>query len=160
MVDPSKIDWSFMKSGTSLIPDTSVSDNEKIKISALLVTFMEEGLKTAATYTEHSKRKVITKKDIQNGLKLETFLFLKKDLTKRMNEHEKEITKDYYGNTSSESEDENIIINDEDIKEEYCKSNCNCTNCFQVNYILENWDKWKPLTPLEKILKKSIEKIY
>ncbi len=158
-MDPSKIDWSFMKTGLNNNSGELVSDAEKIKISAMLITFVEEGLKTAGIYTYHSKRKIITKTDIQNGLKLETFQFLKKDLSTRIKEHETEMAKDFYCNDESEEESEEESDNGKYEEEEYSKSFCKCEICMKINCVLDNWSKWEPSTPLEKILKNCIESV-
>jgi len=156
-MDPSKIDFSFMKSGNNII-DNDVGNAEKIRITAILTTYMQEAVKSAAIYVEHSERKIITPKDIQLGLKMEIFLFMKKELKKEIIENEKEIIKDFYSNlTEEEEEDDSEYITNE--TEDYKISNCKCGKCVQMNLTNKLWNSWKPETNLEHILKKNIDLI-
>ena len=51
--------------------DSNDNENTQIQIASLLTVFMENALKTAEIYTLHSKRKIITSKDISRALKRE-----------------------------------------------------------------------------------------
>ena len=158
-MDPNKIDFSFMKTGSSLLQSTSITDTDKIEIGAILITFMEEAIRTASKYTEHSKRKIVTTKDIQRALKVEVFQFTKKqDLSEKIEKNQKIISEDFYG-ISSDSEDIEDDLFVDKIDEKYKNSICSCKTCSLMNFVETFWKDWKPTNNLEDILKRNIDKM-
>lgn len=153
-------DFSFMKTGLS---NNNLDDPELIlNVSAMVTTFAAKALKEAAIYTDHNKRKIITKNDIKLCLKAETFQFLErknimKDVLKWKNIIKEDIINELKGNNNDNINEININnINENNIKNNTIK--CVCENCNYINNVDKNWHKWKPVKPIEKILKNVIDK--
>ena len=159
-MDLNNVDFTFMKTGGGN-NNFSISDDEKIDIYSLILTFMENAIKSASVYVKHSGRNIIQTMDVKLGLQQEVFMFLKRDNIKTLEKNRKEIVKDYYTMeneeeyTDDEDEDNNIIENEK--KEEFKKSTCKCEICENMNIINQNWNNWTPSTKLEEILKKNID---
>ena len=69
-------DYSFMKSGFDNLLENE-EDVEK-NVTAILLHFMKNAVRSAGIYVEHGKRNAITPEDIKRGLMLEIFLFTKR----------------------------------------------------------------------------------
>ncbi len=146
-------DYSFMKSG---FDNVQQNDDTNENIIALISLFLENAIKTSATYTQHSKRNGITKEDIKRCMMLEIFLFTKRDDTLSQLENIKNEIK----NETFESDDD-FDIDDITIPEEelipFHLSSCHCGLCKCLNNIYERWEKWTPSSPMEQIFKKHID---
>ena len=164
-MDLRNVDFSFMKAGRNNPMNNELSDVETINILSLVTTFTENALITACEYIKHSNRKIVTAKDINMAMKLEVFEFLKKDNTKTMEKHKKELTKDYFGlNTDGDEdsevdEEDDYLENQEDEEEEFTRSKCKCELCSKIHLVEDNWKSWEPKTELEVILKRNIDRV-
>ena len=147
-----------MKTGYNLVEPTGLSTSEKIDICALVTTFGENALVTSCKYVEHSGRNGVTVKDISMGMKLEVFIFLKRDNSKSIQKYKKEIAEDYYRMEDKEDEDDDFYIDDDKL-DAFSKSTCKCVLCKRLNAIDEEWNTWIPKTDFEELLKKNIDKI-
>ena len=125
-MDLNNIDFTFMKTGSG-DNNFSISDDEKIDIYSLILTFMENAIKTAGIYVEHCGRTVIQTMDIKLGLQQEVFMFLKRDNIKTLEKNRKEIVKDYY---KMENEEDDIEYTDNLIEEDYKEES---HNMFEFN---------------------------
>lgn len=146
-------DYSFMQSGFNNVHET---DDTGENIIALISLFLENAIKTSATYTEHSKRNGITKEDIKRCMMLEIFLFTKRDNTLSQLEN---IKNEIKNETSDEDDDFNLddITIPEDELNPFHLSTCECGLCKCLNNIYDRWENWAPSSPMEQIFKKHIE---
>tara|TARA_B110000977_G_C10829591_1_gene397498 strand:+ start:105 stop:563 length:459 start_codon:yes stop_codon:yes gene_type:complete len=146
--------FGFMKSGFNNLNEPVT--NEMINnINALVFAFMEKAMISADIYVKHSGRNTITKKDIELGLKSETFKFLtRENLT---NDIDKWL--DILKEESSSEDDEEYeeIINEDYV--EFTKSNCSCKICVFFNSVEDKWKEWEPCNQIEFILKNGVDKI-
>jgi hypothetical protein len=145
-------DYAFMKSGFDNIDNGD--DEEKAKdFMSILVHFSENALNHSALYIKHCKRNCITPEDIKRGMMLEMFMFTKRD---NLKEKIEAIKDEIYG----DDEDETIVINEPDRKEDAFKeSNCECAMCLCMTNVYKRWAKWSPETPVQEILQRHIENI-
>lgn len=147
-----KTDYSFMKSGFNNLIEPEKPDPEMIKnVTALVATFTENALIDASRYVSHCNRKCITTMDIKLCLMAETFKFMNRDNTVSLLKW-KEIV-----NNEDEYEDESDYSSEDELEEEFSKSECNCDNCVYINKVENIWNNWTPTTDLEKILKNVID---
>lgn len=174
-MDSKKIDYTFMKTGQDIThTNNEAKDPEIVKdVIALITTFSQNSILSADVYVKHANRKIITTKDIQMAMKLEVFEFVNRDNSKLLQKNRNEIEKDYNRmftqNEDRENNEDNDdfdydkaiddLIENENKKEGYCKSKCECDICKKMNHIDKTWDYWQPKTNLEKILKIHISKI-
>jgi len=159
------VDYSFMKSGFNILENNSNNEDLLLNISSIVTAFTEKAVQTSYIYTEHSKRNTITKKDIKLCLMIETFLFLKRaDLTESV-EKWKDIIKNDIELEDNQSEDQlvdgqledNQSEEDQLVEDPFNYSECTCELCKKINDIEKLWSKWVPITPIECILKKTID---
>ena len=136
----------------------------EINVTSMVMTFMSYATKTSAMYVEHSKRKVITVRDIKRAMMLEVFLYFnREDLEENLMEWRRDIIQDLQAQddeTESEQEDET----EEETEEvtETCISDeekCDCDLCQRINGIDEYWQTYNPTDPLGKILKEHIDQM-
>ena len=175
----------IIKSGDNLLENAFEQDKDsQIQIMSLLTVFLENAIKSAEIYTLHSKRTIISSKDISMALKRELFTFLdNEDIALRakdiVKEYKQEIEyaeddEEYYEDDEEDEDDEeydeeydedeqneeknkdNYITND---TEEFKKSICNWSICTEINNYTDNWDSWKPTNNIEEILYNGIQKI-
>lgn len=148
-------DYTFMKSG---FDNTHVDDENELKknIASILVHFTENALKSAAIYTKHCKRSVVTVEDIKRGMMLEAFLFGHRQNTgEKVNEIKREL---FDQELTSEDEDElDYIDSDED--ELFSLSKCECGMCKSFNTVYDRWEKWTPENNIMSILKIHINQM-
>ena len=155
-----KSDYSFMKSGFNILNQPNTTTEELTKnVTALVLTFCNNALESSSKYVTHSNRTIVTKKDLKLCLMVETFKFLKRNDTLEKAEQMKSKIEDgsIFEDEYDESEDEEEVINDLTEEEEFKYSNCKCNDCIFINNIEVIWSKWKPSTPLDILLKKSID---
>lgn len=161
-------DYSFMKTGFNMINSKpKLSEEELLNIECLLSLFISNSTVNAAKYVELSNRNGVTKEDLIYGLRYEVFEFLEnQNIMEELDNIKNEILDD---NSDIEDEDvSDIIVPDEEI------------NCFEriedskydilsedektfiekMHRYYDNWDIWVPQSPLEDLLKKSLDKIY
>ena len=167
----SESDYSFMRAGRGNLVDTNdsenLSDHQKESIMSLLALFTSNAVTNATEYSTICKRNGITKEDIRYALIFEVFEFLKNpNLTTELKNMEEELEcmedEDDEENWEDVSEDSNIVpddevevfkrINIEDVDEE------NKDFVTKMHNYYDNWDKWVPQTPIEKILRDAINK--
>ncbi len=146
-------DYTFMKSGFDNIDNGE--DEEKVKdLTSILVHFSENSLKHSSLYIKHCKRNCITPEDIKRSMMLEMFMFSKRN---NLKEKIESIKSELY---DCDSEDEEIIINEPERKEDdFKESECNCALCLCMNNVYKKWDTWSPETPIQEILQRHIENI-
>ena len=147
-------DYSFMKSGFDM---TQPKDDEYIKnATAIMVTFAEQALRTAAIYvSHHKKRDSVTAEDIKRALMLEMFLFNNRP---NLLEKTEEIKTMLFSSeeSKSDSDDEEYMTEKE---ETFSENSCTCALCGCINSIHTRWEKFQPKTPMEEVLKRRIEEI-
>jgi len=141
----------------------------EINVTSMVMTFMSYAMKTSAMYVEHSKRKVITVRDIKRAMMLEVFLYFnREDLEENLMEWRRDIIQDLQAqdlqaqddDTESEQEDETEDETEEET--ETCISDeekCDCDLCQRINGIDEYWQTYNPTDPLGKILKEHIDQM-
>jgi hypothetical protein len=136
----------------------------EINVTSMVMTFMSYAMKTSAMYVEHSKRKVITVKDIKRAMMLEVFLYFnREDLEETVTEWRRDIIQDLQAQdlqaqveTEDETEDETEEETDTCISDE---EKCDCDLCQRINGIDEYWQTYNPTDPLGKILKEHIDQM-
>lgn len=144
--------YGFMKSGFNNLNE-SLSNEMIENVHALVYAFMEKAMLSADVYVRHSGRNTITKKDIELGLKSETFKFLQREnILEDINKWQEILQEDE--DTEDEAELEEIINKNEYV--EFTKSNCSCKNCEFFNSIEDKWDSWEPQNQIEHILKGAL----
>lgn len=147
--------FGFMKSGFNNINEPLSSEMIE-NVHALVYAFMEKAMLAADVYVRHSGRNTITKKDIELGLKSETFKFLQREnVMENINKWREILQEDE--DTEDEAELEEIINKNEYV--EFTKSNCSCKNCEFFNGIEDKWDSWEPHNQIECILKGSVQRL-
>ena len=137
----------------------------EINVTSMVMTFMSYAMKTSAMYVEHSKRKVITVRDIKRAMMLEVFLYFNRDdLEENLMEWRRDIIQDLQAQDETESESEQEE-DTEDETEEYPETSvsdeekCDCDLCQRINGIDEYWQTYNPTDPLGKILKEHIDQM-
>ena len=147
---------SFMKNKVKSNDDDS-EDNEKNTL-AIIVSYAEGAMRTAAKYVSHGPRRGVTPEDLKRAMMLEMFFFRKRDdaLMRTIkikddlfNEDKRDDEDDYY------EEDEGDDDYDED--DEFQENECKCSLCKSMNSVYTRWEKWEPKTSFERIFKKHIE---
>lgn len=161
-------DFSFMRSGPgSMEVNNNLSNDFLLQLSGGLSVFMEKAIENAFTYVEHSKRRGITSKDVSMALKREVLAFgnrnnIQTEIREAVEEL-KEISElsdcaDDSENSEEESDSDFGSEPDSMIEsEEFCKSECLCTICKEMNSVDEWWDTWEPDVPLEITFKNAID---
>jgi len=144
----------------------------EINVTSMVMTFMSYAMKTSAMYVEHSKRKVITVRDIKRAMMLEVFLYFNRDdLEENLMEWRRDIIQDLQAQdlqaqdeTEDETEDDTESEQEEET-EEYPETSvsdeekCHCDLCQRINGIDEYWQTYNPTDPLGKILKEHIDQM-
>ena len=165
-------DYSFMKTGSNnIIEDTSLTDSELESIEVLLTLFTSNAISNASNYVKYCNRNGITTTDIIYGLKYEVFEFFKrntleKDIESMTKDYE---TSKYEDEDEDEDEDDPVAAaadEDEETKLDHFEriliKDINDENkdfIEKIHMYYDSWDKWQPHTPIEHILKNSIDKM-
>jgi hypothetical protein len=153
------VDYSFMRSGF----DNLETQDETIEnVGSVVMTFMENAMKSADIYVKHAKRNSITPEDVKRGLMLEVFLMKNRpnmlERCEAMKARIKDIIRD------EEENGEEIVIGEEpeepEEDEPFTVSTCRCAICNCFNTIYTRWEGFTPQLPMEKILVKSINAIH
>ena len=167
-------DYSFMKSGLGSGNEPSkntLSTNDIEHIEILLSLFISNAITNASKYVTHCGRNGVSKIDINYALKYEVFEFLN---NKNINDDIQKATEDYndyleeleeeLDDANNSDTEESFIIPDEEVDEFaqinpelICDDNREFIEKFHKHY--DTWDSWEPESPLDKILKNSINKI-
>ena len=148
-------DYNFLKSGSG--GDRNFNNDDLANITGMVGLFCENGLKTAALYVDHAKRKIVSVKDIRNGMKLEAMIFCKKDDTlQKTKEFVEEMLQEMDEDDNYEDEFNDLLTDEE---EDWTPSKCDCVMCKIINDIDSYWNNWVPETPIEMALKKNIDTI-
>jgi len=158
-------DFTFMRSGFNNLvqPEEDVVEN----IAAIIMTYMENALKSADIYVKHANRKYITPEDIKRALMLEAFLNRQRtnmlEKCEEMRETIRAIVNDSYidGEEDEEDGEENGEENEEDDEENepFTESTCQCAMCQCINGIYTRWALFEPQTPIEQAIHQHIEHI-
>ena len=140
------MDKLILKTGfDNLDQSQEITPEFKMQITALITVFMENSLKSAAKYTKHAGRTMITASDVSLALKKELFTFLDNDdiedrAMKIYEEFQKEIDEEY--DESDEEYDESDEEYDEsDDEEEYDASTQSDKNISKNNLEDEDYAK-------------------
>ena len=145
-------------------------------ITALISVFMQKALESASYYTIHSGRKIVSPIDISMALKREMFIFMEReDIENKTNEllDEIELEEEIKNNLNNEDlekfeeleekENEEIyeekIIDDEEMNEEWIKSECECDICVEINSYSEKFNNFEASNQFEKLVYNSIVNI-
>ncbi len=146
-------DFTFMRTGFDLLQP----DDEEFKknTAAILVTYAENALRTAAIYvSHHDTRNGVTPEDIKRAMMLEMFLFKNRS---NLLEKSEEIKKMLF-ETNDEDDDDDVAINMTD-EDSFSENNCSCALCKCVNGIYDRWERWTPQSLFETVIKKHIDNI-
>jgi hypothetical protein len=150
-------DYSFMKTGTNNVKSGDDPEDTEKNTLAIIVSYAEGAMRTAAKYVSHGNRKGITPEDLKRAMMLEMFFFRNRDdaLERAMK------TKEELFNENDEKEDgeddSTDEENDEEDDEEFEENDCKCSLCKCMNTVYTRWEKWEPTTSFECIFKKHIE---
>ena len=138
-------------------------------VIAIVLSFMENAVNDAATYVEHSGRKIVSKRDINMALKAETFEYIhREDIEGSLLYYKEAIRNDFNDDdddlpTSINNKDDSIetflqskVVNDSEM-DEYALSMCKCNVCKRLNNAVVIWPDWKPETDMEHVLKRVID---
>jgi len=142
-------------------------------VTALISVFMQKALESASYYTIHSGRKIVSPIDISMALKREMFIFMEReDVENKTNEllDEIELEEEIKNNLNNEDlekfeeleekENEKIyegkIIDDDEMNEEWIKSECECDICVEINSYSEKFNNFEPTNQFEKLVYNSI----
>ena len=148
-------DFSFMRSGFNNLaePQENVLEN----IAAIIMTYMENAMKSADVYVKHCNRNSITAEDVKRALMLEAFLNRQRtDMLEKCQEMKQtiqNIVNDNYIDSEEDEEDE------EEDEEPFSESQCNCMICQCMNTIYISWQSFEPQTPIEKAIHDHIDHI-
>ena len=156
-------DFTFMRSGFNNLvePEEDILEN----IAAIIMTCMENALKSADIYVKHSNRKSITPEDIKRSLMLEAFLNRQRtdmlEKCEEMRETIRSIVNDSYIDGEEDEGDEENEENEEDEEENepFTESTCQCAMCQCINGIYTRWALFEPQTPIERAIHEHIEHI-
>lgn len=156
--------YSFMKSGRMVTEaQYEIEERELLtNITALVLLFIKNSLKTSSNYINHKNRSIITLDDISKSMKLETIIFF--DRTNVNNEASQ--IADMIRN-SDENEDIETAIEDifqlatnEEVNNEYrSEKNCDCILCNQLDNIEQEWKNFNPISPFQIIIKNQINNL-
>lgn len=149
-----------MKTGYDLIGTENTDHDEMLlNVMSTMGILMEQALKSAEMYTKHSKREVITGKDIIIALQYQAHVFfnlpgvkedclaLKEELINELDESDGE-----------ESDGEESEGEEEEVEELWTRSKCECGRCRAMNMFHDNWKEWNPPDgSFEASIKKSID---
>jgi hypothetical protein len=151
-------DYSFMKTGFDLTESSNVGENLMEDVTAIVFSFMENAMRSAAIYIKHCKRNGVTQEDIKRALMLEIFLFRKRDnIMKHILEIKNEILKEEEDD-DEEYDIEDIVIPENEL-DSFKESECDCGICQCLNKIYIRWDKFEPHTNIEKLMKNHINEM-
>lgn len=142
--------YGFMKSGFNNLDESPLTTEEIANLQAMVYSFMEKALITADKYVQHSGRTTITKRDIQLGLKSETFKFIQRP--DFMNDIQRWRT--ILQEEDSGDEVESSIDNRDFVP--FSESTCACDDCVDFSNIDSRWSEWEPTNQIETILKNAI----
>lgn len=148
-------DFSFMRSGFNNLaePQENVLEN----IAAIIMTYMENAMKSADVYVKHCGRNSITAEDVKRALMLEAFLNRQRtDMLEKCQEM-KQTIQDIVNNNYIDSEEDEEDEEEDD--EPFSESQCNCMICQCVNTIYTSWESFEPQTPIEKAIHDHIDHI-
>jgi len=156
--------YDFMKSGNDRNSDGRLPRDMRVTLSAGLVVFLGNAIDSAVLYKDHSKRKLITEKDVVLALKREIFVFGNRcDVEAQVEDTKKELLEmsdtsesdmDFDEMSTSESDMSAEAVDSDDV---FAYSTCNCQFCIEMNEVEEKWKSWVPQSPLEKTLYRAIE---
>ena len=147
-------DYGFMRSGF----DNLVQPQENLleNIAAIIMTYMENAMKSADTYVKHCNRKSITAEDVKRALMLEAFLNRQRtDMLEKCEEMKQTIQSIVNDNYIDDEEDEDV----EEEEEPFSESQCQCVMCQCINTIYTSWESFEPQTPIERAIHNHIDNI-
>lgn len=139
---------------------------EPIDVKALLGIFMEDALNLAIIFSFHSDSTEISSEMCIQAMKIRTYYgseFWKDVEINQRASKAKElidiIQNDMQNNEELMDENEIDSITNEinESKEKNQNGKCICENCQKFHTINEKWNSWNPISPIDIILKKSIE---
>jgi hypothetical protein len=145
-------DYSFMKSGFDLVAGKVEEEETKQNTVAMIVTYAEGAVCTAAKYISHGKRKGITPEDLKRSMMLEMFFFKKRD---NILEKAKIVKEEIF--EGIEDDDEEVDFISEENMDEFTENVCVCPLCKCINTIYTRWDGWTPTSEFETIFKEHID---
>ena len=182
-----KTDYTFMKSGFAPVDNGDEIDSAQENVVALIVTYAEHALRSAAIYVSHGDRREVTPEDVKRAMMLEMFLFgsrpgllekakdIKEELFPEEGDDEEEGSDEEGGDdeedgSDEEEEDDEEEEGDEEDDEEgsgivasgtevFAPNSCSCALCSCINNIYARWDGWEPSNAFETIFKTHIDNI-
>ena len=175
-----------MKTGFSNdVIASGYTDEQKENLVSMLSLFVSNAMINAARYCEIAKRDGITLEDTLYGIRYEVFEFMKRgDIIQSLDEVKKELfeeveeedDEDYetefkrQDSMTYKEEDsfEDLIVDDDKIQN-FTRIDVNILTDIEkedkdfvekMNNYYDTWGDWVPETPLEKILKNAIDKMF
>ena len=174
-----------MKTGFSNdVIASGYTDEQKENLVSMLSLFVSNAMINAAKYCEIAKRDGITLEDTLYGIRYEVFEFMKRgdiiqsldEVKKELFEEEEEEDDDFepeftrQDSMTYKEEDsfEDLIVDDDQIQN-FTRIEVNSMTDIKkedkefvekMNNYYDTWNEWDPETPLEKILKNAIDKMF
>ena len=152
-------DFTFMRSGFNNL--VQAEEDVVENIAAIIMTYMENALRSADIYVKHANRTYILPEDIKRALMLEAFLNRQRtdmlEKCEEMRETIRAIVNDSY--IDGEDEGEEKEDSDTEAETEFTESQCQCAMCQCLNTIYDRWSTFEPQTPIEKAIHEHIEHI-
>ena len=155
-------DYSFMKTGFTNVENSNQTNQVNDNLFNILELFTSNSIKNSARFVELCNRNGITAQDMKYGIIYEVFEFFNRN----SNMDDLKIIEELQNNHDDSDDEQEYILPDDEL-EEFKKININDIENQDDKEFVEklynyynNWDTWEPKTPIEKILKKSINKFY
>jgi hypothetical protein len=151
------------------------------RMLALVFTMVTRAAQSAASYTEHAHRTLVTPKDVQMALKFHARHFLSEEgieqletdvnemaatLQQPMSDSETDSGSGSDMATSGDEDEDDGDVEEEEAEvepqmcdddETWTRSECQCSACVGIHETLETWDAWTPTDPAEKWIKAHVD---
>lgn len=153
-----------MRTGISnTINDENTDINDVINnVNILMNIFMEDAIKMAFYYSNHSNRKFIHKEDTILALKTRAFygdkFWNRENIPQKIEEMKKLLDNEKIMDEEEHEEHEEYEEYEEyeEEREEWTASSCKCNICNTLNNINNSWNIWNPTEISNIILKNAI----
>jgi len=140
------------------------------RLLGLVFVMIQRAAMTAAKYTEHSGRSVITVPDVQRALKYHAMTFLSEegfqqlqdDVNKMQAFMETELEADPTSGAAVDELIDTVEDSDDDSDSEHEDSEhaetvCECADCAALATIDEQWDAWDPTDDAERFIRDRVQ---
>lgn len=143
-------DYTFMKTG--LVGTCEPSPQFMNQVVALVYTMMRFAARSAATYTLHAARRVVTTQDVLMALQYEGKRF--------MTRPDLEVAVSAYTNAElQELQDAgNVRIESGNDEVPFSPGRCACCMCTSINETAASWDPWIPGDDIDCLIKQAVDR--